>query len=95
MLLFVFTHQLSCQFRFVPVGQRAFDGQHDAVGDDGQEDGVLEGRPFDQELCEPADQVRLPEDEEGGGALLLLLQLFLLRHGVNFAPTEMVQKKLL
>ena len=34
---------------------------------DGQEDGVLEGRPLDEEQGEPPDEVGVTEDEEGRG----------------------------
>jgi hypothetical protein len=40
-------YKLLGQLGFVSVGQRPLDGEDDAVGNDGQEDGVLEGRPFD------------------------------------------------
>lgn len=65
---------MSSQLRLVSVGLRSFDGQDNTIGDDSEEDGVFEGRPFNQELGEAADDVALPEDEKGGGALLLLLR---------------------
>ena len=30
-------------------------GKDDAIGNDGQEDGVLKGRPLNEEHCEPGD----------------------------------------
>ncbi len=41
--------------------------QDDAVGDDGEEDGVLERGPLNQELGRPPDDVPLAEYEERGG----------------------------
>ena len=35
---------------------------------DGQQDGVLEGRPLYEEQCEPPDEVCVTEYEERGGA---------------------------
>ena len=46
------------ELRLVAVGERLLDGEDDAVGDDGEEDGVLEGRPLDQELGESDFLVR-------------------------------------
>ena len=42
--------------------------EDDAVGNDGEEDGVFEGRPLDQELGRPTDEVLLGQDEQGAGA---------------------------
>ena len=62
------THELPGELCLVAVGEGLLDGEYDAVGDDGEEDGVLEGRPLDQELmgaCTPYDvcdeRERLPK----------------------------------
>ena len=68
------TYELLCQLCFVSIGLRSLDGQDDAIGNDGEEDGILKGWPFDEEYGEAADEVALAQDEEGGGALLLLLR---------------------
>ena len=67
-------YKLPCQLCFVSIGLRSLDGQDDAIGNDGEEDGILKGWPFDEEYGEAADEVALAQDEEGGGALLLLLR---------------------
>ena len=40
------TYKLLCQLGFVSVGLRSFNGQDDAIGNDGEEDGVLRVRIF-------------------------------------------------
>lgn len=42
-----------------------FKGQHDAVGNDGTEDQVLEWRPFGDSLCVFPYGIVLAEDEQG------------------------------
>ena len=44
------THELPGELCLVSVGEGLLDGEDDAVGDDGEEHGVLEGWPLDQEL---------------------------------------------
>ena len=44
------THELPSELGLVAVGEGLLDGEDDAVGDDGEQDGVLERRPLDQEL---------------------------------------------
>ena len=44
------THELPGELCLVAVGEGLLDGEDDAVGDDGEEHGVLEGWPLDQEL---------------------------------------------
>ena len=44
------THELPGELCLVSVGEGLLDGEDDAVGDDGQEHGVLKGWPLDQEL---------------------------------------------
>ena len=73
------SYQFPGQFRLVPVGEGRLHGQDDAVGDDGDEDGVLEGRPLDQEHDEPPDKVGLAQDEQGRRAFRLLVLFLLLR----------------
>ena len=60
--------QLHCQLRLVSVGLVFLQGHDDAGGDDGGQDGPLEGRPLDDEEGEPPDDVLLTEHEERGGA---------------------------
>ena len=67
-------YKLPCQLCFVSIGLRSLDSQDDAIGNDGEEDGILKGWPFDEEYGEAADEVTLAQDEEGGGPLLLLLR---------------------
>ena len=76
------THELPGELRLVAVGERLLDGEDDAVCDDGEEDGVLEGRPLDQELGHAPQDVALAQDEQRRRALLLLLPVapLLLRH---------------
>ena len=81
------THELPGELRLVAVGQGLLDGEDDAVGDDGEEDGVLEGRPLDQELGHAPQHVRLAQDEQRRRTLLLLLAVapLLLRHRAAIA----------
>ena len=44
------THKLPGELCLVSVWEGLLDGEDDAVGDDGEQDGVLKGRPLDQEL---------------------------------------------
>ena len=60
--------QLHCQLGLVSVGLVFLQGHHDAGGDDGGQDGPLEGRPLDDEEGEPPDDVLLAQQEERGGA---------------------------
>lgn len=53
----------------VVAWQMFLEGEHDAVGDDGQEDGVLEGRPLDYEPRVLPYAVILAQYEQGRGAL--------------------------
>ena len=75
------SYQLPGKLCLVAIGKRFLDGEDDAIGDDGEQDGVLEGRPLDQELGGPPEVVGLGEDEERGRPRLLLLVLLLLGHG--------------
>jgi hypothetical protein len=77
-------HQLSCQLCLVSIGLGSFDGQDDAIGDNGKKDGILEGRPIYEEFGQPSQEITLPEYEEGGGTLLLLLRLQLLFAAAHF-----------
>ena len=87
------TYELLCQLCFVSIGLRSLDGQDDAIGNDGEEDGILEGGPFDEEFGQAADEVALAQDEEGGGALLLLLQCLLPPHlaGLTYLTKSLVR----
>lgn len=49
--------------------QMFLEGEHHAVGDDGEEDGVLEGRPLDYEARVLPNAVVLAQYEQGSGAL--------------------------
>lgn len=54
----------------VVAWQMFLEGEDHAVGDDGEEDGVLEGRPLDYEARVLPYAVILAQDEQGRGALL-------------------------
>ena len=58
------THQLEGEHGLVSVGEVGVHGHDDAVGDDGQDDAVLEGAAVDQPLHQPPDGVGGFEDEQ-------------------------------
>ena len=61
--------ELLGQGGLVLAGQMFLEGEHHAVGDDGEEDGVLEGRPFYYEARVLPYAIILAQYEEGRGAL--------------------------
>jgi len=40
------------------------EGEYDTIGNDGEEHGILEWWPLNDEPCEPADCILFREDEE-------------------------------
>ena len=58
------THQLEGEHGLVSVGEVGVHGHDDAVGDDGQDDAVLEGAAVDEPLHQPPDGVGGFEDEQ-------------------------------
>ena len=63
-----------CQLCFVSIGLRSLDSQDHAIGNDGEEDGVFKGGPFDEEFGKAPEDVGFAQDKEGGGSLLLFLK---------------------
>lgn len=61
--------ELLCEYGFVLLGQVLLEGEDHAIGDDGEQDGVLEGRPLDYEAGMLPYAVILRKDEQRRGAL--------------------------
>ena len=62
--LYNLTHQLERQHGLVSVGEVGVHGHDDTVGDDGEDDAVLEGAAVDEPLHQPPDGVGGFEDEQ-------------------------------
>lgn len=61
--------ELLREYGFVLLRQVLLEGEDYAIGDDGEQDGVLEGRPFDYEASMLPDAVILRQDEQRRSAL--------------------------
>lgn len=61
--------ELLCEGGLVVAWQMFLEGEYHAVGDDGEEDGVFEGRPLDYEPRVLPYAVILAQYEQGRGAL--------------------------
>lgn len=61
--------ELLREYGLVVLWQVLFEGEDHAIGDDGEQDGVLEGRPFDDEACVLPYAIILRKDEQRCGAL--------------------------
>lgn len=61
--------ELLREYGFVLLRQVLLEGEDHAIGDDGEQDGVLEGRPFDYEASVLPDAVILRQDEQRRSAL--------------------------
>lgn len=57
------------EYGLVLLGQVLLEGEDHAIGDDGEQDGVLEGRPLDYEPGMLPDTVILRKDKQRRGAL--------------------------
>lgn len=75
------SYQLSCQLGLIAIRQWLLHGQDHAVGDDGEQDGILKGGPLDEEFGGSSEVIGLGEDKEGRRSLLLFILLLLLAHG--------------
>lgn len=61
--------ELLREYGFVLLRQVLLEGEDHAIGDDGEQDGVLEGRPFDYEASVLSDAVILRQDKQRRSAL--------------------------
>lgn len=56
--------ELLCEYGLVVVRQMLLEGEDHAIGDDGEQDGVLEGRPLDDEARVLPYAIILRKDEQ-------------------------------
>lgn len=61
--------ELLCEYGLVLLRQMLLEGEDHAIGDDGEQDGVLEGRPFDNEARVLSYPIILRKNEQRCGAL--------------------------
>lgn len=61
--------ELLCEYGLVLLRQVLLEGEDHAIGDDGEQDGVLEGRPLDDEARVLSYAIILRKDEQRCGAL--------------------------
>lgn len=61
--------ELLCEYGLVRIRQVLLEGKDYAIGDDGEQDGVLEGRPLDDEARMLPYAIILRQDKQRRGAL--------------------------
>lgn len=61
--------ELLCEYGLVVLRQMLLEGEDHAIGDDGEQDGVLEGRPLDNEARVLSYAIILRKNEQRCGAL--------------------------
>lgn len=61
--------ELLCEYGLVVLRQMLLEGEDHAIGDDGEQDGVFEGRPLDNEARVLSYAIILRKNEQRCGAL--------------------------
>lgn len=61
--------ELLCEYGLVLIRQMLLEGEDHAIGDDGEQDGILKGRPLDDEARVLPYAVILRQNEQRRGAL--------------------------